>query len=488
MSRVISAQRIATLVGDFPRSPAYVGLADSLRVLIGDGRVAIGVRLPSERDLTSALDVSRTTVTRAYEVLRESGYAEARRGAGTFTTVPGGRRRAHDRSLLPGAGGEDAIDLNCAAHSAPPGLVEAYQRATEELPAYLSGPGYFPLGVPALQARIAAAYEARGLPTVPEQVMVTAGALAAASIVAQAFTAPGERVVVESPTYPNATQAVRHAGARLVPAAVDPDGWDLDALAATLRQTSPRLAYLIPDFQNPTGHLMSDAQREELAAALARTRTVVVADEAHQALALRPGLAAAMPRPLASYAPDAITIGSASKSFWGGLRLGWVRAPLAEMDRLVHARIGLDLGAPVLEQLVLADLLDHADEVLPLHRERLLAGRDALVAAVREHLPSWRFRVPEGGLALWCELPEALGTATSAEAERRGVVVAPGPVFAVEGGLDRHVRIPWTASPEDLTEAVRRLAAAWQHVGSDATRPATQSAGSRRAAGRVMVA
>ncbi|MDZ5664010.1 PLP-dependent aminotransferase family protein [Nocardioides sp. S-58] len=483
MSRVISAQRVATLVGDFPRSPAYLGLAESLRVLIGDGRVGIDVRLPSERDLTGVLDVSRTTVTRAYEVLRESGYAEARRGSGTFTTVPGGQRRAHDRALMPGHGGRDVIDLNCAAHSAPPGLIEAYRRATEELPAYLSGPGYFPLGVPALQARIAASYDARGLPTVPEQVMVTAGALAAASVVAQAYTAPGERVVVESPTYPNATQAVQHAGARLVPATVDPDGWDLDALAATLRQTSPRLAYLIPDFQNPTGHLMSDSQREELATALARTRTVVVADEAHQALALEPELAGAMPRPLAAYADDAITIGSASKSYWGGLRLGWVRAPLADMDRLIHARIGLDLGAPVLEQLVLADLMDRADEVLPVHRRRLLAGRDALVAALGEHLPEWRFRIPDGGLALWCELPAALGTATTVEAERRGLVVAPGPVFAVEGGLDRFVRIPWTASPEVLTEAVRRLATAWEHVSGDSTRPATRSA-----AGRVMVA
>ena len=111
----------------------------------------------------------------------------------------------------------------------------------------------------------------------------------------------------------------------------------------------------------------------------ARTRTTVVADEAHQALALAPGLADDMPRPLAAHAPDAITIGSASKSFWGGLRLGWVRAPLADMDRLLQARIGLDLGAPVFEQLVLADLLDRADEVLPLHRERLVTGRDALV-------------------------------------------------------------------------------------------------------------
>ncbi|MCF6377064.1 PLP-dependent aminotransferase family protein [Nocardioides KLBMP 9356] len=488
MSRLVSAARVATLVGDFPRSPAYLGLAESLRVVIGDGRIGLGVRLPSERELTTALDVSRTTVTRAYEVLRESGYAEARRGSGTFTTVPGGQRRAHDRALMPSNGREDVIDLMCAAHSAPPGLVEAYQRATDELPAYLSGPGYFPLGVPALQARIAATYEARGLPTAPEQVMVTAGALAAASVVAQAFTAAGERVVVESPTYPNAAQALRHAGARLVPATVDPDGWDLDALAATLRQTSPRLAYLIPDFQNPTGHLMSDEQREELAAALARTRTTVVADEAHQALALRPGLAEAMPRPLAAYARDAITIGSASKSYWGGLRLGWVRAPLDQVDRLLQARIGLDLGAPVLEQLVLADLMDRSEEVLPAHRERLVAGRDALVAAVREHLPEWRFRVPDGGLALWCELPEALATATTVEAERRGVVVAPGPVFAVEGGLDRFVRIPWTASPDDLTEAVRRLSAAWEHVSGrrtspDAPRPATQGA-----AGRVMVA
>ncbi|RYB95311.1 PLP-dependent aminotransferase family protein [Nocardioides oleivorans] len=487
MSRVISAQRVATLTGDFPRSPAYLGLAESLRVLIGDGRIGAGVRLPSERDLTGALDVSRTTVTRAYEVLRESGYAEARRGSGTFTTVPGGQRRSHDRALMPGTGGDDVIDLNCAAHSAPPGLVESYQRATEQLPAYLGGPGYFPLGVPALQARIAAAYDARGLPTVPEQVMVTAGALAAASIVAQAFTAPGERVVVESPTYPNVTQAIRHAGARLVPAAVDPDGWDLDALAATMRQTSPRLAYLIPDFQNPTGHLMSDAQREELGAALARSRTTVVADEAHQALALAPGLAAAMPRPMAAYADGAITIGSASKSYWGGLRLGWVRADLADMDRLIQARIGLDLGAPVFEQLVLADLMDRADEVLPVHRERLVVGRDTLVAALGEHLPAWRFRVPDGGLALWCELPEPLGTATTAEAERRGVVVAPGPVFAVEGGLDRYVRIPWTASPDDLVEAVRRLAAAWEHVSADAHRPASPRSG-RGSTGRVMVA
>jgi DNA-binding transcriptional MocR family regulator len=477
MTRSISAARVATLVGDFERSPAYAGLADALTLLIGDGRIPLATRLPSERELTAALDLSRTTVTRAYAALREAGYAEARQGAGTFTRVPGGRARAHDRALLPRPGDEDAIDLNCAAASAPPGLAAAYAEAAAELPAYLGGHGYFPAGLPELQQAIASTYDARGLPTDPAQVMVTPGALAATAIVAQAFTGPGDRVLVESPVYPNATQAIRHSGARLTASPVDPDGWDLDAVAATLRQAAPRLAYLIPDFQNPTGHLMTDDQREEYAAHLRRTRTTPVVDEAHQALALD---GQRMPRPFAAYSEGALTVGSASKSFWGGLRLGWIRAPHEHMDRLTEARIGLDLGAPVMEQLVLLKLFELEGPVPATQVARLREQRDRLAAAVRERLPDWRFRLPSGGLAMWCELPEPRGTAVAAEAERHGVIVAPGPVFAAEGGLDRFVRIPWTRPAEELEQAVDRLATAWGTVrGRDGGGPAR---------GRVMVA
>ena len=478
MTGSISAARVATLADGFDRHPAYAGLADALVLLIGDGRIGLDTRLPSERELTEALGVSRTTVTRAYAALREAGYARARRGAGTFTRVPGGRTRAHDRALLPRAGDEHAIDLNCAAASAPPGLAAAYADAAADLPAYLGGHGYFPAGLPELQRAIAATYDARGLPTAPDQVMVTAGALSAASIVAQAFTSPGDRVLVESPVYPNATQALRHSGARITGSPVDPDGWDLDAVAAALRQTSPTLAYLIPDFQNPTGHLMTGPQREEYAVHLRRARTVAVVDEAHQALALD---GQEMPPPFAAYAPDAITIGSASKSFWGGLRLGWIRCPEGRMDRLTQARVSMDLGAPVVEQLVLTRLLADSGQILGEHRARLREQRDRLAAAIREQLPEWTFRLPAGGLALWCELPSPLGTAVAAEAERLGVIVAPGPVFAAEGGLDHFVRIPWTRPGDELEEAVGRLATAWAAVRErrgDAT----------RASGRVMVA
>lgn len=478
MTRTISASRVATLVDGFDRSPAYAGLADALTLLIGDGRIGVDLRLPSERELTDALGVSRTTVTRAYVALREAGYAEARQGAGTFTRVPGGRSRAHDRALLPRPGDGDAIDLNCAAPSAPPGIARAFADAAGELPAYLGGHGYFPAGLPELQAAVAATYDERGLPTSPEQVMITPGALTAGAIIAQAFTSPGDRVLVESPTYPNAADALRHAGARLVPSTVDPEGWDLDAVAATLRQTSPKLAYLIPDFQNPTGHLMTDTQREEYAGHLRRTRTIAIVDEAHQALPLD---GQPMPRPFASFSPEAITVGSASKSFWGGLRLGWIRAPREQMERLTQARVSLDLGAPVFEQLVLVRLLADAGEILAENRARLREQRDALAASVTDLLPDWRFHLPTGGLALWCRLPGTHGTAVVAEAERRGVIIAPGPVFAAEGGLDSYVRIPWTRPVDELVEAVRRIADAWAVVSS---RPAPR-AGST---GRVMVA
>ena len=481
MERSITARRVATLVGDFDRSPAYAGLADALVLLVGDGRIPVGTRLPSERELTEALGVSRTTVTRAYAGLRESGYAEARRGAGTFTRVPGGASRAHDRALLPRQSDRAAIDLSCAAPFAPPQIATAYAEAATRLPAYLGGHGYFPAGLPELQAAIAERYVARGVPTDPAQVMVTPGALSGVAILAQALVGRGDRVLVETPGYPNAAERLRSAGARLATTEVDPDGWDLDATAARLRQAAPRLAYLIPDFHNPTGLLMSEAERERYAAELRRGHVTAIVDESHVLLALE---GQDLPRPFAAHAPGTFTVGSASKGFWGGLRVGWVRAPADQMERLTRARVTLDLGVPVMEQLVMVRLLEDPEPTLAAHRGRLREQRDALVAAIRSALPQWRFRVPAGGLALWCELPgpgRGLGLALAEEAERQGVIVAPGPLFAPDGGLDRFVRIPFTRRVEELEQAVVALAAAWEAVLARQPSPG-------RASGRVMVA
>jgi DNA-binding transcriptional MocR family regulator len=481
MTGSIAAPRLAALARDFDRSPAYAGLADELRLLIGDGRVDTDLRLPSERDLSVALQVSRTTVTRAYASLVETGYAVARQGSGTYTRVPGGRRQALDRTLTPHSGEDDVVDLSCAAPSAPPGIAAAYADAMPDLPLYLGGHGYFPTGLPALQQAVAATYDERGLPTDPAQILVVPGALSAMMVVAQALVGTRDRVLVESPGYPNAHAALARAGARRVAVPMDVDGWDLDAVGRVAGQARPRLAYLIPDFQNPTGNLMGDGQREQYAALLRRTDTLPVVDESHVHLNLDVDR---MPRPFATFAPDAVSLGSASKSLWGGLRVGWIRSPLALVERLVGARVALDLGSPVYEQLVTTRLLERRHELWVTHRDRLRAQRDALAAAVGDRLPGWRFRLPPGGLSLWCELPTGRrggASALAAEAERRGVVVSPGPVFGVDGGFDSFVRIPYTRPEDELRDAVDRLAEAWNVVSDSPTdRPARRT--------RVMVA
>ena len=465
MSGTIPAGRVATLAGE-PGTPAFAWLASTLATLIADGRLPLGQRLPSERDLASALGLSRTTVTRAYGALREAGYAAARQGSGTWTRVPGGSARGHDRALLPQPDRPSVLDLTCAAPAAVPGLASAYAAAQAALPAYLTGHGYFPLGLPELREAIAEGYRRRGLPTASEQILVTSGAIAGIAAAAQALIDPGDRALVESPVYPNAVAALRRAGARIVSVPVDPHGWDLDAVAATLRQAAPRVAYLIPDYQNPTGLLMTDAERALLASALAHTRTTAIVDESHAALHLDDG---PVPAPMAAHHPGTISIGGSSKAFWGGLRVGWLRVPDAAVASFTRARLGLDLGAPILEQLVLTELLTGPDADAALQRSRLRRQRDALASALAERLPEWRFRLPSGGLSLWCELPRPASAALAVECEQRGLVITPGSVFAPDGGLASFVRLPYTRPVDDLLAAVDVLEASWHALDDRAT-------------------
>jgi DNA-binding transcriptional MocR family regulator len=229
----------------------------------------------------------------------------------------------------------------------------------------------------------------------------------------------------------------------------------------------------MPDFHNPTGLVMPEEQRSAYARLLAKHHATAVVDEAHHLLRLdgQPALA-----PFASYSPDAVSVGSASKCIWGGLRLGWIRSPLPLVDRLTQARVGLDLGAPVLEQLVLTRLLTEGiDDLLAAHRARLREQREALVRALAATLPDWRFRLPAGGMVLWCELPAAGAMALATEAERHGLLLAAGPAFAPEGGLDRFVRLPYTVPVPQLEEAVRRVAAAWAVVRGGGSAPPSSS-------------
>lgn len=452
---VLGAARLAGLLGDLSaeRPPRYEALAGRLRLLIGDGRLPIGARLPAERELARAVGLSRATVTSAYRRLREDGWADARQGAGTWTRLPAGPASG---AWVPGPDDGRTLALVHAAPPAPPEVPAAFTAALQDLPRHLPTVGYYPLGLPELRARIAERYTARGLPTTPEQVLVTSGALHGIAVTLQALLSPGDRVLVEHPSYPNALDAIAAAGARVVPVAVDadrPEAVPADMLQAA-RQTDPRLAYVMPDFQNPTGTLLDDEQRSRLAAGLAQTSSVALVDETLAELALdaTPGT------PFAAFAGRSATVsvGTLSKSVWGGLRVGWLRSDAETVRALAAAAARSHLAGPVLEQLAACHLLDSLDAVLTGQRERLRRQRDALVSLLRQHLPDWSVTVPPGGMVLWCRLPGLSSSALAATAQARGLLLAPGPRFSTGHAFDDRLRLPY-AQPADVLERAVRL-------------------------------
>ncbi|WP_029212160.1 PLP-dependent aminotransferase family protein [Arsenicicoccus bolidensis] len=465
--RRLTPHRLAQQLGPAgPGVPAYRWLADGIRLLVADGRVLPDTTLPGERALTAQLGVSRTTVARAYADLVERGYAEARQGSGTRTRLPGPPAPAGEEPFglqgrtLSGDAPPTVADLTATVPPAVPGLVAAFERAIAQLPRYLAGSGYHPAGLPVLREAVAEHYAARGVPTTPDQVIITSGALAGVAAVLRALASPGDRVVLESPSYPNSIAALQRQGSRPVAVPMIEDGFDVEGIVTAAAASRARAALLIPDFHNPTGHLLDDDGRALLVRGLARAGVPLVVDETPIDMALD---APVLPRPVAAHGP-AISVGSCSKSHWGGLRLGWVRTEGPLLAAVQQARLSLDLGAPVLEQIALADLLRHPQPDTE-RRAALVHQRDSLHALVTATLPGWEAQVPRGGLSLWWRLPQPRSSALVTAAARRGVRLAPGAAFSPDrSGLEGYLRTPFTQPVETLERAVAAIAAAWAEI------------------------
>jgi DNA-binding transcriptional MocR family regulator len=456
MERFLSGAQLARLV-DLPPDtrPYYRALAETVRTLILDGRLPTRVRMPAERHLAEALAVSRTTVTSAYDRLREQGYLDSRQGAGSWTALPdAGALGTENPWTAPD--GDGLVPLHCAAPPATALLPGAVAAATEAYPRYALGTGYDPMGVQPLREAVAARYGARGLATRPEQILVTLGAQHAIHLLMTLLAGQGDRLLIESPTYPQVLDAARIRGARLVPVGIPDDGWHLDLMTSAMRQSAARLAYVIPDFQNPTGLLMADTDRAALVDAARRHDTTLVVDEswAETAIDEVPDT-----HPLAAFDTDArvISVGSASKLWWGGLRIGWIRGTAALIRRLAALRAAVDIAAPLFEQLMVTHLFEHIEETRAERSRTLRASRSVLVEVLRAEMPEWRFTVPRGGGSLWVRLDSPVATPLADAAAAHGVRLAPGPWFGVDGTLERYLRLPFTMPPQALADAARRL-------------------------------
>jgi DNA-binding transcriptional MocR family regulator len=286
------------------------------------------------------------------------------------------------------------------------------------------------------------------------------------------YTQPGDRVLVEQPTYHGALSAIAARGIRAVPVAVTNSGWDVDAIDAAIRQLAPSLAYFIPDNHNPTGMSLTVPQRKQLAQVISETRTRTIVDETITDMWLDEPVPAPLAAAMTTRRDLVLTVGSMSKSFWGGLRIGWIRGERSALATIAALRPSVDMGTPIVEQLAAARLLDAEDQVLPQRRDILRGRRALLLSLLDEYLPDWQPLPGKGGMSLWIRLPAPMSSALSAAASRMGLEIPPGPRFGVDGTLERFIRVPYTLPEEQLAEAIAVLARAWYSVtgsgGSDA--------------------
>lgn len=456
-SRVSARALTAALGGWRTREPAYEALADGIRLLCLDNRLAPRTALPAERELAASLHVSRSTVAAAYRSLRDTGHIASVRGSGS-ETLPLGRR---DTGRV--ASAEGAIDLQQASPPAWPGLAGVVTEVAGQAAALVARVGYDVLGRSDLRGAIADHYTRRGIPTDASEVIVTTGAQSAIHLLASVLLGRGDRVLIETPTYPHAADAFRRAGARLVGVPVTAaEGWDMDRAEQALARTLPVAAYLMPDFQNPTGRSMTPEDRTVMLAAAERAGTVVILDETTADLDIDRGWVA--PAFLHGEPGSVVRLGSLGKTVWGGLRVGWIRGEADLIRRLVAARSTQDLGTPEFEQAVAAALFPRFAEIVAQRSHLLRTGRDAAIAALHSALPEWTVPTPSGGVSLWIELDAPLSSALVMHVRSRGLLLSAGSRFAVDGGHDRHLRLPFTAPIDQLERAAAILAEAWPRV------------------------
>jgi DNA-binding transcriptional MocR family regulator len=469
VARSGEVRRLVGMLGDWATGPGplFRQLARAVGGAIESGALAEGVRLPSERALSSALFVSRGTTIAAYDVLVADGLVERRPGSGTYVAgadgfgLPDGREgsalvhRLVERSSASSA----IIDLSISVLHDADGL-PAVSLSTPDFLDVVPGTGYSPWGSAPLRTLVAARVTRWGLPTTAAQVVIVAGAQQGISAAAACWLRPGDAVVVEDPCYPGAIAAFAQAGARLVGVPMDGHGARLDELRRAL-EARPALVYLQPTVQSPTGSVMPAARRRRLAELVREYRVPLVED-----LALADLCWTTPPPPIASFCPDAsvAVIGSLSKVLWGGLRLGFVRAPEPLALRFARVKATADLGTSAVSQMVAERLLSGPDDIWDRRARQLRRRYQTLAAALGQQLGRWHWDEPAGGLSLWVSLDGVDAERFAQAALRHGVAVATAGPLSVSGDHGDRIRLSFAAPPAVLRQGVERLRRAWDAI------------------------
>lgn len=469
-----------------PGNPKYRQVCQRILADISQGKRQPGTRLPSTRQLARDLGVSRITVATAYRILEADGVIVTRERSGTFVAPPLEQPTGADVIRLPrecppadwesdlplsGEPCRDAMLSRVLASFSDPQAIPFSWGAGD--------PALFPVdefrviinrvlrshgaaamggehseGNTALRRALATYLNRLGVSVAPDQVIVTTGSQQAISLVADSLLSPGDRVIVESPTWPGALEAFSLRGAKLVEVPVDADGMCVSDLDALLAEHRPRLIYSVPTFHNPTGAVMSPVRRQRLLMLARRHGVPILEDDALREVRF----GGVLPIPLAAMDPggNVINIGSFTKSLLPAARIGYLTGPPGLRESIVARKRWADMFSSPLMQVVLAEYLESGAALRLWKRcNRVYARRQAaMLDALKRHFPrDAQWRRTGGGPQIWVRVPRAVSVRELfAQAVAAGVPFAPGEAFFARPDDQPFLRLNFAVVDEQRIE------------------------------------
>ena len=467
--------------------PLYIQLRDQLRSLVHAGDLRPGDRIPASRELAQTLGVHRTTVANAYAELESEGLIQGHVGRGTFIRGNGNGLKisppspatlggngeglrwellfADERSeeiltRLTASAPESALSFVMARPDQAFFPVEemqaccqaALRREGHEILNLGASDGYAPLKEALIEL-----LRHDGIPAKDDSLLITDGCQQALDLIAKAFVRSGDTVVMENPTYPGACAVFGGVHAHCVGVPVrthaepgSPLGIDVEALESTLAANRVKLLVLTPDFHNPTGTSMPVASRRRVLELAGRYQVPVVEDHIYARLHSRDERVPSLKQ--LDRSNLVIHIDSFAKVAFPGLRVGWIVAHPAAIERLRLVKQMTDLHTDQLAQAALAEFMKrglfqkHLTRMRKIYSDRL----NALDEALRKFMPEGvRWHRPEGGMCFWLELPPGYDASElMIHARERGVLFAPGRYFYVQSPMPNTLRLGFAALNE----------------------------------------
>ena len=471
--------------------PIYRQLIRTIRMQIESGTLTAGARLPASRDLARQLSISRISVVNAYAELRSEGFLSAHAGRGTFVSKDSGKPSnevSNSVSTVTENQSPDSSLRDMMRLGRKPGVISFSLGAppTEFFPVvnlkdaintvidrdganalnYEVPEGYGPL-----RAAVRDYVSALGIQVSPSNVIITGGTQQALDLVIQALLSEGDTLVTENPTYIGMIDIAHTRRVQLHGICTDEEGIRLDRLENYLIDNKPKLIYVMPSFQNPTGHVMPLHRRRQLLNLANDYNVPVLEDGVYHEFRFE---GEAIP-PLKALDETGIVIHASgfTKMLLPGIRIGYLITNPNYYQRLVRVKQAADISTSGLNQRVIHLMLQRGTLSGQLERnnKELLRRRDAALAAADKFFPpGTRWDVPEGGLVLWAELPHSGPTAAELyiSAIQAGVAYAIGNVFYTNGGGTYKIRVNYGAhAPDVIEEGFKRLGRAWRELACD---------------------